>query len=144
MPDGAFVTGKCLCGAVSYEVAGEPVRMSQCHCRDCQRASGTGHMSLAFFKADGVALHGETRSFSVTADSGNLVTRHFCPVCGSRLFSENSARPGLIGLAVGCMEERDWFEPQMVVFTKNRSAWDVTPSKVPSFEAAAPVPPPAR
>ena len=133
-----LTTGKCLCGSVSYSVQGDPVRMAHCHCRDCQRASGAGHMSLAFFKADQVDFQGETKAFAVTADSGNVVTRHFCPTCGSRISTQNSARPGLVGLPVGLMEERDWFAPQAVVFTKNCSGWDATPTDIPNFEAAAP------
>jgi hypothetical protein len=44
------VIGRCLCGAITYSISGEPLGMGQCHCKDCQRASGTGHMSLARFK----------------------------------------------------------------------------------------------
>jgi hypothetical protein len=136
-----FAKGRCLCGAVSYTISGEPVRMAQCHCKDCQRASGTGHMSLAFFRAADVAFEGETRSFAVTADSGNVNTRHFCPTCGSRVYTENSARPGVVGIAVGSAEDNDWFAPQTVVYTKRRAGWDLTSTSIPNFDAMPPVPP---
>ena len=71
MPSEPFAQGRCLCGAVSYTINAKPIRMAQCHCKDCQRASGTGHMSLAFFKADDVTLRGTTSKYGVTADSGN-------------------------------------------------------------------------
>ena len=135
-------TGKCLCGAVSYTInADEPLRMAQCHCKDCQRASGGGHMSLAFFKSDDVDIKGETASFSVTADSGNINTRHFCPKCGSRVYGENSARPGLVGLAVGCTDDNNWFKPAAIVYAKDRPAWDMTSTDIPNFDA---MPPPAK
>ena len=54
MADKAFGTGKCLCGAVSYTLKAAPQMTGQCHCKDCQRASGTGHMSLAFFRREDV------------------------------------------------------------------------------------------
>jgi hypothetical protein len=129
-----FATGRCLCGAVSYTIHGEPVRTAQCHCVDCQRASGSGHMSIAFFKADDVKMTGQTKSYPVTADSGNINTRHFCPTCGSRVYGENSARPGIIGLPVGCMDNKDWFAPQAILYTKHKAGWDYASQDVPNFD----------
>jgi hypothetical protein len=134
MPNALFVTGHCLCGAVSYVIAGEPVGTGQCHCKDCQRASGTGHMSIARFKAEDVTLTGTTASFSSVADSGNINTRHFCPKCGSRLYGQNSAAPGILNLSPGCMDDNNWFRAQRVVYTKDRPTWDATPTDVPNFE----------
>lgn len=140
MANQTFATGHCLCGAVNYTVNGEPVGTGQCHCKDCQRASGTGHMSLAFFKSDDVDIKGETASYAATADSGNTNTRHFCPKCGGRLFGENSARPGLIAVAVGSTDDNSWFAAQRVVYTKDRPDWDVTPTDIPNFEMMPPPP----
>jgi hypothetical protein len=140
MANEPFAQGRCLCGAVSYTVNAKPIRMAQCHCKDCQRASGTGHMSLAFFKKEDVAIRGATASYPSTAESGNINTRHFCPVCGSRVYGENSARPGVIGIAVGCLDDNDWFAAQAVVYTRNRPAWDETPEDVPNFERMPPPP----
>ncbi|MFT7575021.1 MAG: hypothetical protein ACI9XZ_001392 [Alphaproteobacteria bacterium] len=135
-------TGKCLCGSVSYTIkADEPLRMAQCHCKDCQRASGGGHMALAFFKADNVEIKGETASYAATADSGNVNTRHFCPKCGSRIYGENSARAGLVGLSVGCVDDNNWFNPAVVVYSKDRPSWDKTSTDIPNFET---MPPPAK
>jgi len=141
MPDTKSATGKCLCGAVSYTInADAPLRMAQCHCKGCQRSSGTGHMSLAFFKADDVQITGETASYAATADSGNINTRHFCPKCGSRVYGENSARPGLIGIAVGCVDDNSWFKPAAIVYAKDRPNWDETSTDIPNFDT---MPPPA-
>ncbi len=70
----------------------------------------------------------------------NINTRHFCPTCGSRVYGENSARPGVIGMTVGCLDKNDWFSPQAVVYTKGRAAWDKTPEDVPNFERMPPPP----
>jgi hypothetical protein len=141
MPDQPFATGRCLCGAVTYTINSAPVRMAHCHCKDCQRSSGTGHMPLAFFNQDGVAIRGETTSFAATADSGNVATRHFCPICGSRVFSTNSGRPGIVGFAVGCADDNSWFSPAAVVYSKRRQEWDSTPEDIPNFEQMPPPPP---
>lgn len=136
-----FATGHCLCGAVSYKAKAAPVATGQCHCKDCQRASGTGHMSLAFFKREDLDIDGETANYGVTADSGNINTRHFCPKCGGRLFGENSARPGLMAVAVGSADDNSWFATQRVVYVKDKPAWDVTSTDVPNFDMMPPPPP---
>lgn len=133
-------TGGCLCGAVRFEVSGVPIRMAQCHCRDCQRASGTGHMSNAIFKAADVEIAGTTASYASTSDSGNVLTRHFCPTCGGRVFLTSQVRPGMVVMAAGAFDDMSWFEPEIVLFTKRRPDWDMTTDKVPNFEAGPPPP----
>lgn len=134
--------GGCLCGAVRFKVHGVPIRMAQCHCRDCQRASGTGHMSNAIFKTADVEVSGTTASYASTADSGNTLTRHFCPTCGGRLFLYSASRPGMIVMAAGAFDDMSWFEPQIVLYTKNKPAWDLVSEAVPHFEGMPPPPPP--
>jgi hypothetical protein len=129
-----FATGHCVCGAVSYVLHGKPIGTGQCHCKDCQRASGTGHMSIARFKKEDVAISGKTTSYASTADSGNINTRHFCTVCGSRLFGENSAHPGIVNISVGCVDDNNWFAPDRIVYAKDRPRWDVTSTEVPNFD----------
>ena len=140
MPDKPFATGRCQCGAVTFTLAGAPIMMTQCHCKDCQRATGTGHISLARFKRDEVAISGETKTFAVKADSGNINTRHFCADCGSRLFGENSAFPGMINVTAGSVDDNSWFSPQRVLYKKAQPAWDITAEEVPCYEG---MPPPA-
>ena len=138
MSDEPFATARCLCGAVRLTINAEPVGMGQCHCKDCQRASGTGHMSLARFKRDDVTIAGKTTSYASTAETGNINTRHFCPTCGSRVYGENSARPGLVNVAVGCLDDHSWFSPHVIVYAKDRPNWDVTSKDVPIFERMPP------
>lgn len=140
MSNEPFATGQCLCGSVTYTINDKPARTAQCHCKDCQRASGSGHMSLAFFKADDVEFKGETKGYAVTAESGNINTRHFCPNCGSRVYGENSARPGVVGIAVGCIDAHDWFEPQVIVYAGSRPSWDMTSEDIPNFDTMPPPP----
>ena len=136
-----LTTGQCLCGNVTYTLTGQPIQMAQCHCKDCQRASGTGHGALAFFAEEQINVTGEVSSYGVTADSGNTNTRYFCPNCGGRLFGSNSAKPGVRGVAIGSADNTDWFSPRAVVYCKDRAAWDVTSTEVPNFDAMPPPPP---
>ncbi len=130
--------GQCLCGAVRVAIKGTPLRMAQCHCLDCQRMTGTGHASNAFFRADDVTVTGETKSFTLTTDSGNASTRHFCPSCSSRVYGTNAARPGMIVVPVGVLDDTSWFAPEVVVYTRSAPAWDITANSVPRFEAMPP------
>ena len=124
-----FATGQCLCGSVRFIAKAKPVRMAQCHCRDCQRVSGAGHTSNALFEAADVQVTGETSSYAVTADSGNTFTRHF---------ALNSGRPGKIILTAGAFDDSRWFSPQVVLYARSRHDWDSAGDGVPCFEAMPP------
>src|SRR5262249_35870160 len=90
---GAAYTGGCACGAIRYEISGEPVSSNHCQCRDCQSESGAGHLSHLTFMREGVAVSGEAAAWEMTADSGNKKSRHFCPTCGSPVYMTFSAMP---------------------------------------------------
>ena len=136
-----FATGHCLCGAVSYRIMSEPVLMGHCHCKDCQRASGTGRASNAFFKREDFHLSGSTGSHAVTTGSGNINTRHFCPSCGGRIYNESTGRPEVVVVPVGGMDEHAWFSPERVVYAKDRPVWDPGTTSCPNYEMMPPPPP---
>lgn len=132
------ISGNCVCGDISYEIDGDPMFTAQCCCSDCQKTSGADHMTLAFFREDQVKTNGTTASYAVTADSGNTMTRHFCPKCGGRLFGTNSARPGIIAITTGSMNNVDGIKPGVAVFTSGKRPWDVLNSDMIQHEKGAP------
>lgn len=138
MTEKTFASGVCRCGAVSLQISSKPKMMIQCHCLDCQKSTGTGHASSAYFDENDVVISGETTAHTVLAESGNEMTRHFCPVCGSRLFGYNGGRPGLISVQLGCLDDASWFKPQAVLFTSRRHDWDITSDQVPNFDKMPP------
>lgn len=135
-----FATGGCLCGKVTYNLLSEPLRMAQCHCEHCRRSTGTGHMSLAFFDKDNVTIEGPTSSFTTTADNGAEVTRHFCPECGSRLYGTNNSNTSVVSITVGCVDDSSWFNPQAIVYNKQKPHWDHMDSNIKTFEEMPPPP----
>ena len=139
MSKSTFATGQCLCGKVQYSISSEPLGMAQCHCEHCQRSTGTGHMSLAFFNKDDVKIEGKTSSYTTTADDGAQLTRHFCPECGSRLFATNSVKTTMMSIAVGCVDDNSWFKPGAIVYNKRKPAWDCMDPDLPAFEEMPPV-----
>ena len=97
-------TGRCLCGAVSFKLAAEPLATRVCWCRDCQHIAGNGTAN-AIFPTDSIQITGTTAEFSSRGDSGNLVSRRFCPQCGCHLFAVWTGRVGLTFLRLGTLDD---------------------------------------
>ena len=132
------LSGGCLCGAATYEGAGEPAFMTNCHCVDCRKATGAGHASLIGLRAQDIRFSGETRSHAVTADSGNTITRFYCATCSAHLYNTNSANEALIVLAAGGLDNPDIFSPQASIYTDSATSWDPVRSDIPAFPGMPP------
>ncbi|HVC56102.1 MAG TPA: GFA family protein [Stellaceae bacterium] len=132
-------TGGCLCGAVRYESVGDPVFSLQCHCRDCQRASGTAYVAAMRVPAAGFRLTSGTPTRYVTkSDAGNAVTRVFCGACGSPLYIEVSSRPDIVGLRVGTLDDPSGFRAEADIFVKSAQPWDHMDPDLPKFPSYPP------
>lgn len=140
MSEKYFATGQCLCGDVKFTIASKPVRMGQCHCDDCRKSTGTGHASNAFFLKKEVQIEGELSSYGSTTDTGSVITRFFCPNCGSRLFGENNSATDIIGVSAGVLDESSWFKANAIVYNKRRPVWDLMEEGIPTFEEMPPAP----
>ena len=130
-----MLTGRCLCGACSYEIEGDPIVVAHCYCRDCQRLSGAGHTTGAMFSEDGIILMVEPASFSLTSEGGNTVTRLFCGACGSPLFGKNTGMPGVMTVTLGTLDTPDPLMPQVAIFARTRRRWDLLDPTVATYDA---------
>ena len=139
MAEKNFTSGQCLCGKVNYTISAAPRVMSQCHCDDCRKATGTGHASNAFFKKNAVHINGETSSYDSIADSGSSITRYFCPICGCLLFGTFSRLENVIAVAVGTLDDSSWFKPSAIVYNKRKPLWDFMDESIPTFAEMPPV-----
>ncbi|MFZ5619257.1 MAG: GFA family protein [Pseudomonadota bacterium] len=128
-----MLKGRCLCGAVAYEAAGEPMMTGHCHCVDCRKTSGTGHGTHVAMRAEAARIKGALASYAHPADSGNIVTRYFCPACGAPIHSTNSAMPGMVFLRASSLDDPDQITPQMIVYRSRAPKWDVMDEGLPSF-----------
>lgn len=126
-------TGGCACGAIHYECTGEPIAAGHCQCRACQRDSGTGHASHIMLPKAATSITGELRFYDAPADSGNMVSRGFCPTCGSPVLSHNSGMPDMVAVRAASLDDPSLFEPQLVVFTETAQPWDTLDQVLPSF-----------
>ena len=129
-----MITGGCLCGALRYRAEGEPKAQGLCHCRNCQRLTGGGHVGWLTFDEAAVAVEGETRAYATTGGSGRTATRYACPTCMSIVFGKAEVMAGRINLYAGSLDDTTQFKPQMAIFTRSRPAWDDSSRDLKCFE----------
>lgn len=130
--------GGCACGAIRYEIAGEPLVEIHCQCRDCQRMSGTGHGSYLTFPMAGVQLDGEAAHWDMTGDSGDVKTRAFCPDCGSPVYMRFAAAPDVFTVHAASLDDPGRFTPQLVTYRMRGHAWDRIDPALPAFDGMPP------
>jgi hypothetical protein len=130
----ALLTGGCACGAIRYECDAEPLLELNCHCRDCQCASGMAFAAIMRVPAAVFRVTKGTPKFhAVTGDSGNKVHRGFCPECGSPLFSHLSGMPDIVGVRVGSLDDPSRYRPVMDIFVTSAQPWDYMNPELPKF-----------
>ncbi len=134
------MNGGCLCGALRFSCTAGPLMTGHCHCVDCRKDSGTGHGSHMMVPENAVTITGPETSFTVTADSGNEVTRHFCPTCGSSVYSTNSGMAGMMALRASALDDPEQFTPQFVVYASRAPSWDAPDASLPNFPEMPPAP----
>ncbi|PLX36802.1 MAG: aldehyde-activating protein [Hyphomicrobiales bacterium] len=105
------VTGGCMCGRVRLKASGRPYRVGLCHCLDCRKHHGALFHASAIFPEDAVTLEGETHAYE---------GRHFCPRCGSSVFSRSGDE---IEVHLGALDAPDQFLPTYELWTIRREAW---------------------
>ncbi len=105
------ITGGCLCGQVRFSTSAQPYRVGICHCMDCRKYHGALFHASAIFAQDAVTLSGET---------GQYGGRHFCPRCGSSVYSRTADE---IELNLGSLDAPDQFTPTYELWTIRREAW---------------------
>ena len=119
----ASITGGCLCGRVRYTAAGEPAFNGLCHCRNCQRYTGSAFETVIAFPTSCISVQGELKTYDDTGDSGHSVRRRFCPNCGSGVIAEVEVMPDLTLLLAGTLDDPAEFTPTMDVFWSSAQPW---------------------
>jgi hypothetical protein len=129
--------GGCACGAVRYKVTASPLIVHACHCRDCQRLTGTAFVTnmwieRRFVEANDAPLH----SAMVPAGSGKPHEVFRCAKCGTALWSKYHAAPGdTVLLRAGTLDHPETVTPDVHIFTRSKVPWLPLPAGARSFEA---------
>ena len=117
----AKLAGGCACGAIRYEVQADPVAMLNCHCRDCQRGSGTAYGAFLAVPKGAVEVRGEPRYYRTVGKSGRAVERGFCVTCGCPVMTRLER---VIALPAASLDDPSVYKPTMDIFTESAHAWD--------------------
>ena len=113
--------GGCHCGAVRYVCSEEPTTVVNCHCGDCQQIAGSAFITGVLVPEGSVTVNGELKNYKVKADSGNGVTRNFCPICGTRIMVELDG--GVVGVSYTTLDDNSWLEPAIEFYTSKAQPW---------------------
>ena len=126
--------GGCQCGLVRYELSGEPIRLVACHCKECQRQSGSAFGMSMLVREDALRVTGQTKRFTRIADSGNENTGVFCPECGVRVYQIPRYVAGVLVLKPGTLDDTSWLRPSHFVWMKSAQGWVPVPENVKALE----------
>ena len=116
-------TGQCACSAIRYRSVATPSFAWICHCRDCQRASGSAYCAVMYLPRNGLTISGTAQYFTVAAESGNQVSRGFCSDCGSPLFILADLVPELQGVWASSLDDPAAFNPSVQVWCASAQSW---------------------
>lgn len=129
-----MIEGGCNCGKVRYSSQTQPIAVAQCHCRNCQRQSGSAFSVNLLLPATALQILGEPAAYEDTdTESGNAVLRKFCGTCGSPLFSEMRSNPALIIVKAGTLDDPAVFRPSVSVWTDTQMPWVELPTGQTTF-----------
>ncbi|MCH7295162.1 GFA family protein [Acinetobacter higginsii] len=126
--------GSCLCGAVSYQAQVAPRYRFNCHCRDCQKATGSAYAPIAFFHQSELKITGELKYFESLGLSGKPIRRAFCPNCGSQMFGLPELVPEMISIRAGTLDDPNLYQPQAECFVSHANEWDLLNPNISHFE----------
>ena len=113
----------CRCGQLRATCTGEPVRVSVCHCLECQKRSGSAFAFQARWPDDCVELAGTFREWSHVGDSGTRATFRFCGECGGTIAYVIERMPGLTAIPVGAFADPTFPWPEYSVYEERRHPW---------------------
>ena len=128
-------SGGCACGAIRYQCTAEPFVSYACHCTACQKRTGSAFGISVQVAAEALrVVRGSPATRVRIADSGNALTTHFCPACGTTVFGENRARPRICTITGGSLDDPRRFPIQAHIWTRSALPWVSLGDEVERFE----------
>ncbi len=117
------MTGRCHCGGVRYEGEAEPVFMRACHCKQCQRFTGTAFVTAVAVPRGSIRVAGSLKTYTKLGDaSGVPIHRRFCPDCGSPVVVEAENSPRTVIMA-GTLDDTSFVKPSSNMFCDEAQSW---------------------
>jgi len=119
----AEISGGCLCGKVRYRASAEPLFTGICHCQDCQKFSGSAFAAVLAVPKAAVSVTGTLKTFTKHGDSGQPISRWFCPECGSGIMDEAALMRDAVMLNIGTLDDPSWVKPGMQIYCDSAQPW---------------------
>jgi hypothetical protein len=131
----AGLSGGCSCGAVRYSLQSRPMFVHCCHCRDCQRQTGSAFVLNAIIETDRISLlSGTPQPYPQPTESGRPHDVYRCDACGTALWSDYGRRPGLRFVRVSTLDDPTALRPDVHIFVRSKLPWIALPPDVPAFD----------
>ncbi len=116
-------TGTCHCTKTQYQISGMPLTCYVCHCRDCQRSSGSAFSTnLIVFRKDLSLLSGETSTHSYHNNNRTL-QQHQCTHCGTTLWFASTSTSEYLSLQTGTLDNPRWCQPVAHLWMQSAVEW---------------------
>lgn len=117
--------GKCSCGQVQFELTADPIFVHCCHCRMCQRQTGTAFALNALIEADQVVKHsGDIETIEMPSEKSHGQKISYCPTCRVALWSVYpGGGPKFLYVRVGALNNPDAYPPDIHIFTASKQSW---------------------
>jgi len=127
--------GGCPCEAVRFVVKEMPLLVYACHCRECQRWSGSAFSMSMPIRAGAFAITcGEPKHWRRTGASGTESTSWFCGECGGRIYGQHSGHPDIISVRAGTLDDTSWIRPVAHIHLRSAQAWERIPNHAECFD----------
>ena len=117
------IEGGCLCGKVRYSADAEPTFVGICHCKNCQKGTGTAFSVVVALPTPALTVQGTLQTFTGRGDSGKATYRRFCPACGSAIIDEAEIMPNVTMIMAGTLDDTSWVKPASEVFCDSAQPW---------------------
>lgn len=122
------IEGGCLCGAVRYRSDAEPALQAVCHCKTCQKNSGSTYSFNVAVPEDSLIVEGTVATYEDRSGaSGQPFHRHFCPTCGSHVYSGGAAYGPLSFIKAGTLDDARWVAPELHIWVSEKLPWTPIP-----------------
>jgi hypothetical protein len=119
----AEIKGRCRCGKVTYTTSADPVFVGICHCKSCQKSTGTAYATVVAVPAATLTVSGTTKRFDDVGDSGQATHRDFCPECGSTVTQSADVMAGITMITAGTLDDPGSVNPAMQIFCDSALPW---------------------
>ena len=117
------ISGGCGCDRLRFSADAEPIFQAVCHCRTCQKQTGSAFRIVVAIPRSALSLRGASNTYTRTGDSGQPVVNRFCPDCGTTVAIEPAALADMTIIPAGALDDPSWVRPAMEIYCDSAQPW---------------------